>query len=236
MALESIFHILKRTKIFYLLVINKRVSMRLVLTLMLIATVFNSYSQDQEVEEDTIKNRYIVGLLPNKSPNIYGLALGLIGSEVRCDKFYTKKSHGLNIQLLGQGFFTPFYVFNSKLNWSNYEKDTLTYGDSTDVKRVVHNGLLISVFGTFSEDINGVSISPWMSMNHKVNGLNLNLLINSTHTMNGLSIGLYNSTYKTNGVQVGLVNQTKKLKGFQFGIWNVNNKRKLPFINWCFTD
>lgn len=208
------------------------------LTLFIILSFSASFSQTTEIEaeNDTLSNRYIIGFLPNKSPNIYGLAFGLIGSEVRCDKLYTKKSHGLNIQLLGQGFFTPFYVFNSNLNWSNYESNIIEYNDSTRVKRVVHNGILLTVFGTFSEDVNGISISPWMSMNHTVNGLNLNLLINSTHTMNGLTVGIYNSTYKTSGVQLGLINETKKLNGLQFGIWNVNEKRKLPLINWSFSD
>ena len=171
----------------------------------------NCVSQSYENDSDSIKNRYILGFLPSQASNIYGLALGLIGSEVRCDKYYTKNSHGINLQVLGQGLFTPFFVFNRDLNWSNSKSDSIIYGDSTNIKRVVHNGLLISAFGTFSEDINGVSVSPWMSMNHKINGLSLNLLINSTHTLNGMTIGLYNSTYFTKGVQFGLFNQTNAI-------------------------
>jgi hypothetical protein len=36
------------------------------------------------------------------------------------------------------------------------------------------------------------------------------------------------------GVQIGLINKSKKLKGLQIGLWNVNQKRKLPLINWNF--
>jgi hypothetical protein len=206
----------------------------LILTVLFIQ--FNSFSQESETIQKPLKQCYGIGFLPSSAENIYGLAIGIIGSEVMCSRYYTKKSHGLNIQLLGQGFFSPFIVFNNETNFSKSNRDTIIYGDSSKIKRVVHNGLLITVFGTFSEEINGIAISPWMSVNHKVNGLSMNVLVNSIHSLNGVTIGLFNSTYKTNGLQIGLFNQTNKLKGFQFGLWNVNSKRKLPIINWSFKD
>lgn len=179
-------------------------------------------------------NRYGIGFLPSKAHNIYGLALGLMGSEVICDRNYTRKSHGLNIQLFGQGFFTPFNLFNKERSWYHTTEGTIVFNDSNRVMRTLHNGVLIAGFGTFTETINGVSISPWMSVNHKINGLSLNLFANSSHTLNGVAIGFYNVTYKTHGLQIGLVNRTRKLRGFQLGLWNVNEKRKLPLINWSF--
>lgn len=197
---------------------------------------FVAYLQDADSIKEPRKQRYGIGLLPSSAENIYGLAIGIIGSEAICNKYYTKKSHGINIQLLGQGFFSPFYIFNDKLNFINADYDTFIYGDSTAIKRVKHNGLVFASLGTFSEEINGISISPWMSINNIMNGISMNVLANSIHTLNGLTLGLYNVTYRTNGVQIGLINRTKHLKGFQFGLWNVNSKRKLPLLNWSFKD
>jgi hypothetical protein len=36
------------------------------------------------------------------------------------------------------------------------------------------------------------------------------------------------------GLQIGIVNKSKNLRGIQIGIWNVNQKRKLPLLNWNF--
>jgi hypothetical protein len=46
--------------------------------------------------------------------------------------------------------------------------------------------------------------------------------------------GVFNKTKKGNGVQIGLVNMAKEMRGVQIGLWNVNQKRKLPLINWNF--
>ncbi|MDX1652206.1 MAG: hypothetical protein R3277_06925 [Brumimicrobium sp.] len=206
--------------------------------LLLFAPLF-SISQEldtiNEVKTDTTNkkiNRYGLWVLPSQAHNIFGIALGPIGSEAICNKYYTKKSHGLNIQLLGQGFFGPFYVFNTSFLYHNDTVSKIVYGDSARIKRVIHNGIMISGLGTFSEDINGISISPFISMNHKVNGISFNLFVNNIHKLNGLGIALFNSTYQTKGLQIGLVNKTNNLKGLQIGLWNVNSKRKLPFINW----
>lgn len=188
-------------------------------------------------QEDTlvIQNRYFFGFLPSGVNNVYGIALGPVGSEARCDKPFTKKSHGLNLQILGQGFFTPFYVFNKNLNVYNLSLDTTCITDTIIfTPKALHNGLLVSGLGTFTDVINGISISPWMSLNNSVNGLSLNFLVNNVFVLNGAAVGLYNETIKTNGVQIGLVNRTHQLKGVQLGLWNVTDKRKLPLVNWSF--
>lgn len=195
-----------------------------------------SFSQEFETNEVRLKQRYGIGFLPSTAENIYGLAIGIIGSEAICNKYYTKKSHGLNIQILGQGIVSPFYVFNDKLNFIYADFDSIIYGDSTAIKRVKHNGLILATFGTFSEEINGISISPWMSINNKVNGVSINALANNIHTINGLALAFYNIAYRTEGLQIGLLNRTKYLNGFQFGLWNVNNKRRLPILNWSFKE
>jgi hypothetical protein len=175
-------------------------------------------------------DRYIAWFIPSTANNIYGVAVGLIGSEVICNKPYTKYSHGINIQIIGQGFFLPFGIEKFRFkDFYSQDKDPKT---DTMIKRVVHNGILLSIFGTYSNQINGISLSPWMSMNEKVNGLSINLLWNLEGIINGASIGIVNMSAKTNGIQIGIYNKTKKLKGIQLGIWNVNEKRSLPIINW----
>lgn len=191
----------------------------------------------QESKLDTVKrnNSYGIWLLPSAKDNIYGIAIGLFGSEIICDKKNVKHSHGLNIQLLGQGFFIPINknAFSYKALFSTDSSYMVSIMDSSNTK-AVHNGILISGFGTMTEISNGLVFSPWFSMGKKVNGLAFNLFANKYTVSNGVSIAFSNESYKTNGVQIGIVNRTRKLKGFQFGLWNVNNKRKLPILNWCF--
>jgi len=189
---------------------------------------------------DTVRtqNRYVLGLLPSRAKNLYGIAIGPIGSECFCYLPYTRKSYGLNIQI-GQGIFQTFMINRWHLdNYANFAdsliKPDILQKNELPLKKVVHNGILLSVFGTFSDQINGISSSLWMSSNRSVNGLSVNLLWNIQQKINGAVIGLVNTTIKTNGIQIGLYNKSIRLKGLQLGIWNVNEKRSLPLINWSF--
>jgi hypothetical protein len=68
-----------------------------------------------------------------------------------------------------------------------------------------------------------------------VNGAGISLLMNTHHIVNGLTVAsVGNHNIICRGVQVGLINTCSKLTGLQFGLWNVNQKRKLPLINWNF--
>lgn len=180
-------------------------------------------------------NGYVFWFVPSRRDNIYGIAFGLFGSEIICNVPNIKKSHGVNIQLLGQGFFIPFStrVFGYK---NMFARDTcwgVTYKDSLNY-RAVHNGILLSTFGTMTDVSNGIVLSGWFSLGKKANGLVMNALANKYTFVNGIAVSISNETYQTNGIQIGLINRTRKLRGFQFGLWNVNDKRKLPLINWCF--
>lgn len=148
---------------------------------------------------------------------------------------YIKYSHGLNIQIVGMGIFQTFYV--NKINFKDHKiidmKDSLN-NDLTPINLAVHNGLLLSPFGTFTDKVNGISLSSWMSMGKRINGISINVIWNFYDQLNGISAGLINQEVKMNGIQLGLINMSKKLRGFQIGIWNKNEKRSLPFINWNF--
>ena len=210
---------------------------RIFILILILCSVSFIFSQVDSIPiNKEAKNRYVVWVVPSDAKNIYGIAIGLVGSEAICNRPYTKFSHGLNIQIPGQGFFQTLYFnkltfidfFKNKSSDSLNPKDTLP-------KRAIHNGVLISLLGTFTDQVNGVSFSLWMSMGKKVNGISCNFIWNFYEQINGVSIGLVNHTLTTNGVQIGLINKTKKLNGFQFGLWNKNEKRGLPLINWNFT-
>jgi hypothetical protein len=50
--------------------------------------------------------------------------------------------------------------------------------------------------------------------------------------VNGTALGIQNQAHKVNGLQIGLFNRCVELNGLQIGLWNVNEKRKLPIVNW----
>jgi hypothetical protein len=191
----------------------------------------STVSHQDSIKLDKLKrDRYIIWLLPSAATNIYGIAVGLFGSDALCNSPYTKYSHGINFQVFGQGFVNTFYI--NKVDFSN-EFLQETHNDST-WRRAVHNGILLSTFGTWTDKVNGISFSLWMSAGTKVNGISCNLLWNLYHQINGVSIAAFNRTAITKGFQIGFLNKSNELRGFQFGIWNKNEKRSLPIINWNF--
>lgn len=211
---------------------------RIPIILLILFSATFSFSQSDSLEFDKkAKDRFVIWLIPSVSKNIYGIAIGPVGSEVICNRHYTKYSHGLNLQIPGQGFFQTFYINKMRFKdfYANENSDSLSL-QNTFPKRAIHNGLIISPLGTFTDQVNGISFSLWMSMGKKINGLSFNLLWNLYEQINGITIGLVNHTAATKGLQIGFVNKTIKLKGFQIGLWNKNEKRSLPLINWNFKD
>lgn len=96
------------------------------------------------------------------------------------------------------------------------------------------NGLQIAFLGTSAYKCNGVQIA-FCNEADNLKGLQLGGLMNIAKDTKGVQISLFNDSRKhIQGVQIGFVNKAKNLKGIQFGLWNVNQKRKLPIINWSF--
>jgi len=196
-----------------------------------IATANILFAQKDEIKK--LENSYVFRFLPSVKDNIYGIGIGLFGSEVICNVTHVRRSHGLNIQIIGQGLFVP-------LNRKAFSYNVLFATDTSWMLRenhkfkAVHNGVLISSFGTMTEASNGIVLSGLSSLGYYLNGLGINLLSSKYTYVNGLSISLNNQSYMVKGLQVGLINKTRKLKGFQIGLWNCNEKRKLPLINWSF--
>lgn len=191
----------------------------------LIIIVNSVYSQNiEKLNIEKLNNKYVLGLLPSPAHNIYGIAIGLVGSEAFCNLNYTRKSHGINIQVPGQGIFLLFFFFNRKIIENNY--DTIQFYKST------HNGLVLSLLGTTTDKINGINLSPFMSAGKILNGVSINLLWNAYGKVKGISIGFINSANIVNGLQIGFYNTSQKIKGLQIGLINKNEKRFLPIINW----
>src|SRR5690554_8218915 len=90
---------------------NTKKMKRLTFILLLLSLTNFSFSQNDTIKFDKkAKDRFGIWLIPSASKNIYGIAIGPVGSEAICNRPYTKYSHGLNLQILGQGFFQTFYI------------------------------------------------------------------------------------------------------------------------------
>ncbi|MDQ3100709.1 MAG: hypothetical protein M3R08_04935 [Bacteroidota bacterium] len=174
------------------------------------------------------RNKYVFALIPSAADNIYGIAFGPIGSETICDPANTKHSHGLNLQIFGNGIFQAFLIGKEKFS------DLVPVSDTMRIS-TVHNGLLISPFGTRTSVINGISISGWMSSSRRMNGISIDPLWNRCSQVKGLAIAAVNEAVSLRGVQLGIMNRCRESAGIQIGLWNRNEKRALPFFNWNFT-
>jgi hypothetical protein len=82
--------------------------------------------------------------------------------------------------------------------------------------------------------INGFSIGFVGHLARKTNGISASAL-NFSQIHNGIQFSLFmNECCRMNGMQIGILNKSKQTRGIQIGLWNVNERRKLPLINWNF--
>jgi hypothetical protein len=153
-----------------------------------------------------------------------------VGSEAICNVSHTRKSFGINIQLIGQGIFVP--MNRDVFRFEQLLKNPMPELVDQISARASHSGLLISTFGTYTDVSNGLVLSAGFSYGRKMNGFALNLCSGKYIHVNGIELGVQNQAHKVNGLQVGLFNRCVELNGLQIGLWNVNEKRKLPLINW----
>ncbi|MEN9743292.1 MAG: hypothetical protein RLZZ65_1097 [Bacteroidota bacterium] len=194
--------------------------------------LMDAYQQNKENLAFKLKpdNAYVFHFIPSVKDNIYGISLGPIGSEAICNAIKLRRTHGINIQLIGQGFFIPLNRKEFAFEQILLPLDSSFF--TAQNTRSLHNGLLLSTFGTFTDFSNGIVLSAGCSFGRKVNGLAINLFASKYYVANGVELGIQNQAHKVNGLQVGLFNRCVELNGLQIGLWNVNEKRKLPLINW----
>lgn len=211
---------------------NKKITNPLVLVLLL------SITSPLFSQNDTLKNppatdkKYIMWVSPSKATHVYGLMFNVWPK----DHGPYPKINGIEFNICPIGAFTPFLTALYSLDigkMMNSNDDLLPVSTLNNFKTV--NGLQVGLFNPEPTVINGLDISATGSFESVTNGVTLSAVRNGHYIINGLTVAaMGNSDYTCNGVQIALINSCKNLKGFQFGIWNKNQKRSLPFINWCF--
>jgi hypothetical protein len=202
------------------------------------------------------KNKFPIWTYHQKNVNIYGVSLG-IGTGSQTPK--STNTNGAKIELIGFGILMPLMPDSPVA-----ESDSVFQGLRKEPISETINGLAISATGTFCDCVtNGVSAGFIGQYNYKINGISGALVMNMLQIQNGIQLAfLFNETYKSNGIQIGLsnfaykkrgmqlgafngsedirgvqlgaFNRSKNLRGVQVGLWNVNQRRKMPFINWNF--
>jgi hypothetical protein len=173
--------------------------------------------------------------------NIHGISVGLFSWNE-----YAKNTNtnGIKIEFIGAGILIPLIpnspIVNDDSEFVNLRNKRLSEeinGLSLSVTGTwcdcLTNGASIGLIGQINYQVNGISASNSMNFTQKHNGLQISMY-NEAYYLNGVQLGLFNYGAKAIGVQIGLINKSKELKGLQIGIWNVNQKRKLPLINWNF--
>ncbi|MDO5509836.1 MAG: hypothetical protein Q4F57_04010 [Weeksellaceae bacterium] len=207
-------------------------------------------------QSDLRKDYYPIWTFHQDSINIHGLAVGLwtFHPEPR----YTN-TNGIKLEIMGIGIALPLMprspivttdsAFNELRKKPLSERiNGLNLSASGTSCKCLTNGMTAGLMGQIHHQVNGVSLSIFMNFTQKHNGI-MAALLNDAYYMNGWQIGLNNTGYKTkglqiaifgnlatemNGLQIGLFNYSEKLNGVQIGLWNVNQRRKLPLINWNF--
>jgi hypothetical protein len=177
--------------------------------------------------QDTSLTRNIICITPTKADRVNGLILGLWNSP----KYHIQKFNGLNIELLGQGWITPFLGLDDGGYTRNRNQTINGFSFGLTLLNGQMNGITISPTFNTTFYFNGLKIGLLNFDLHKSNGLQIGL-VNSNDENNGLIIGVFNKANKTKGVQFGLINKSDELHGLQIGLININDSRTLPFINW----
>jgi len=222
-----------------------------ILTMLFFILTISSYGQ-----VDKRKNYFPIWTFHQDSINIHGISVGLwsFNSEPR----FTN-TNGIKIELIGVGIGIPLIprspIVETDSAFIKLKQEPLSeringlnLSASGSACHCLTNGLTAGFIGQIHFQVNGISSSLFMNFTQRHNGV-MTALFNDAYYMNGLQIGFSNNGYKTkglqigilgnnademNGLQIGIFNKSKNLKGLQIGLWNVNQKRKLPLINWNF--
>ena len=195
--------------------------------------IYYSYGQDS-----LSMKKSIIGTFHEENTMINGISIGLYSGMNNDRNVIT---NGLRLEVpgigiisfMGNGFPNATEPFN--LNDYRYSEVVnvlnISTGSWCDCN---YNGLTLGLVGQYGKLGNGFSLAGGWNIIDKQSGIQLAALANSSFYMNGVQISAFNYTHDGNGVQIGIFNNSNSFKGIQIGIWNVNQKRKLPLINWNF--
>ena len=179
--------------------------------------------------QDDSLTRNVVCITPTKANKINGLSIGVWNKP----NYQLQRFNGINIELLGQGWLTPFFGLDDGGFIRQTEKKHFINGVSFGLTLFNGkvNGLTISPLINTTYYLNGLKISLINVDIYKANGLQIGLL-NFNKIINGLTFGFFNKAKSVKGIQIGLINRTETLKGLQFGLININKSRTTILFNW----
>ena len=188
-------------------------------TLLLFLTVFASAQKK--------KIYFPAWTFQQNNTNIYGLSVGLWNFAEQPKRTTT---NGLRLSLIGEGILVAWMPASP-----TPANDSLFRIQKAEPYSERINGINISGTGTAGAyDINGISLGLIGHAVKRVNGISVSAL-NFALQHNGIQLGVFvNESYKMRGIQIGVFNKSRSTKGIQIGFWNVNEKRKLPLVNWNF--
>jgi len=193
------------------------------------------------------ENRFPIWTFHEENVNIHGISVGL-WSTIISER--NTNTNGIRLEVIGLGILVPmipdFPTFeeqrSERINGLNLSAlgtvcDCLTNGLSIGAGGQINyqvNGISATIFGNVTQKHNGIMVALFANWSDTMNGLQLGVINNNNSEANGVQIGAANDSEKMGGLQIGLFNKSKSFRGIQIGIWNVNQKRKLPLINWNF--
>jgi hypothetical protein len=186
-----------------------------------------------------------------------GIKIGIASIDTNANSSVT---NGLNLEIIGVGLIIPIIprspiaendseYIEAKKYYSGAKINGLNISASGNALNAKVNGISIGYVGQIQYRVNGFSATSFTNFVQEHNGIMAAIFINEAYKMNGMQIGIFNGVNignglqlggrinvaeKFSGVQIALHNVAKNLKGVQIGLWNVNQKRKLPILNWNF--
>lgn len=221
----------------------------------LLLIIFCAFSSlDFSAQRKHHKDYFPIWTFYQDSIRIHGVSIGLLTDNVGAGNTLT---NGLRIELLGTGFLLPIMPSSPVADSEEELESVFARGISQKVNGInlsatgtagscYVNGISAGAVGQILLQVNGVAVSGLMNLIQKQNGLML-AFFNDAYVMNGSQMGcsnratelcglqmaiINNYAEKGRGVQIGLINRCAELHGFQIGLWNVNQRRRMPLVNW----
>lgn len=191
-------------------------------------------------------NRFPFGIFHKKNQTITGLSVGIYTGLESEEDPRNVRTNGIRLEAIGLGIVAPLLPY-SPISTTEEAYQKSVYGAPSEWV----NGFNLSPAGTICDcTVNGVSAGIIGQINRKVHGISASVFINFTekhsgvqlaafnesYLMYGLQVGVSNTGGRVRGLQIGLFNHSNNLRGVQLGLWNVNQKRKLPILNWNFKN
>ena len=232
----------------------------LILVLFLLAFCSSAYSQDKPkrkhyfpiwtYHQDNITiNGISLGLytdfMKNSQTNTNGIKLELIGTGFIMSLMVASPS----FELSSSEIISTKNDKYKKTDFSERINGIYLSGTGSFCNCLV-NGISLGFLGQSNIQVNGFSASLMVNYAEVHNGMQSAFFTNDSFIMKGVQVaGIQNHLYIGNGlqlafinnaviefkgIQIGVFNRSSNLRGIQIGLWNVNQKRKMPIINWNF--